>query len=196
MKSRQLTDGAKFLGPVSAEQLRVLYQHALALIYPSLYEGFGLPPLEAMAAGTPVIAMPFSSVPEVCGDSVLYPDGLSARDLARAMERLATDDDLQHELRNRGLGRAEHLTWERTARATLEVYRSVVLRPTERSLQMRRSLRDAIIHWSESSPTAPVIAVLDAMGIRHACLALNRAVHRRLRREMDRLPMNHKRKRA
>jgi len=200
MKSQQVMDGARFLGPVSAEELRVLYQHAVALIFPSLYEGFGLPPLEAMAAGTPVIAMPFSSIPEVGGDCVLYPDGLSVKDLARAMERLAKDDDLRHELRSRGFSRAEHQTWERTARATLEVYRSVVLRPTQRSLQMRRALRDAIIHWSESSesssPMAPVVAAPEPLGIRHACLALNHAVHRRLHRELGRLPMSHKRKRA
>ena len=66
-------NGVTFLGPVSATDLRVLYQNAEALVYPSLYEGFGLPPLEAMAAGTPVIAMPFSSVPDVCGDACFMP---------------------------------------------------------------------------------------------------------------------------
>ncbi len=70
--------GLSFLGPVSPDQLRVLYQESEALIFPSLYEGFGLPPLEAMAAGTAVIAMPISSVPEVGGDGVFYPDGFSA----------------------------------------------------------------------------------------------------------------------
>ena len=69
--------GVRFLGPVSSDELRVLYQDAEALVYPSLYEGFGLPPLEAMAAGTPVIAMPFSSVPEAAGDAAFYADGLS-----------------------------------------------------------------------------------------------------------------------
>ena len=83
MSNQNLDNGVTFLGPVSADELRVLYHHAEALVYPSLYEGFGLPPLEAMAAGTPVIAMPFSSVPEVGGDAVLYAGGLSATDLAR-----------------------------------------------------------------------------------------------------------------
>ena len=90
---RAVNRGVTFLGPVSADELRVLYQRALALAYPSLYEGFGLPPLEAMAAGTPVVAMAFSSVPEVGGNAVLYAEGLSAAGLARALERLATSDD-------------------------------------------------------------------------------------------------------
>ena len=112
------------MGPVSGDQLRVLYQNAEGLVFPSLYEGFGLPPLEAMAAGTPVIAMPISSVPEVVGDSVLYPDGLSVADLARAMESVATNPSLGDDLRERGIKRVEHFRWENTALATVEAYRS------------------------------------------------------------------------
>ena len=96
----------------------MLYQNAEALVFPSLYEGFGLPPLEAMAAGTPVIAMPISAVPEVGGDSVLYPDSLSAVDLARAMETVATNEYLRNDLRERGIRRAEQFRWENTARQT------------------------------------------------------------------------------
>src|SRR5690606_13587924 len=68
--------GVHFLGPVSNEELRVLYQGAAAFVSSSLFEGFGLPPVEAMAAGAPVVAMRCSSVPEVCGDGALYADGL------------------------------------------------------------------------------------------------------------------------
>jgi glycosyltransferase involved in cell wall biosynthesis len=191
LRSGALREGLIFLGPVPADQLRVLYQHAEAVIYPSLYEGFGLPPLEAMAAGTPVIALPFSSVPEVGGDSVLYTDGLSVAALERAMERMATDEDLREELRRRGLARVARFRWERTARATVEVYRSAVLRPSERSLQMRRLLRNAIVHWSEPrhlvvpQPEEPLPP--EPMGIRNALTALNEAVHRRLRREIGRI---------
>ena len=78
--------GVIFLGPVPPHHLRVLYRQAEALVFASLYEGFGLPPLEAMAAGTPVIAMPVSAMPEVGGDGVLYCEGLSAAALSRAME--------------------------------------------------------------------------------------------------------------
>ena len=69
--------GVTYLGPTTDRQLRALYRSAEALVFPSVYEGFGLPILEAMAAGTPVIALPFSSVPELGGDAVLYADGTS-----------------------------------------------------------------------------------------------------------------------
>ena len=120
MQSDPMGQGVTFLGPVTRDQLRVLYQDALALVFPSLYEGFGLPPLEAMAAGTPVIAMPISSLPEVAGDGVLYPGGLASKDLARAMESVVCDEGLRDELRERGLRRVEQFRWENTARATVE----------------------------------------------------------------------------
>ena len=93
--------GVIFLGPVPQGQLQILYKQAEALVFASLYEGFGLPPLEAMAMGTPVIAMPVSAMPEVCGDGVLYALGLSAEALSRAMERVACDPGLQTFLRTR-----------------------------------------------------------------------------------------------
>jgi len=196
MQSEPLSTGVIFLGPVSAGQLRVLYQGALALVFPSLYEGFGLPPLEAMAAGTPVVAMPFSSVTEVGGDAVLYAEGLSAAALARAMECLATSDPLRARLRDRGLKRAAQFRWEKTARAAFELYRSAVLEPTERSLHARRMLRGAILHWAEASCSDAVFpgAELDdpltmsrSMGVRNAWRALNVAVQARMRRELRRL---------
>ncbi len=184
---RRSVEGVTDLGGVSADQLRVLYQRALALVFPSLYEGFGLPPLEAMAAGTPVIAMPFSSMPEVCDDCVLYPEGLSALHLAQAMERLAVSDLLREELRSRGRQRVEQFTWEKTARASLEAYRAAVCSPSERSLQARRLLRDAIVSWSVCEP--PADSDINApIGIRYAYRALQGAVRHRLNRELKRLP--------
>jgi glycosyltransferase involved in cell wall biosynthesis len=183
---RHSVEGVRILGEVSTDQLRVLYQRALALVFPSLYEGFGLPPLEAMAAGTPVIAMPISSVPEVCGDCVLYPEGLSAEHLAAAMERMALSDRLREELRWRGRERVEQFTWQRTARATFAAYRAAVLSPSDRSLQARRLLRDAIVHWSDREPPAPS-QITVPIGIRNACHALQGAVRRRLNRELNRL---------
>jgi glycosyltransferase involved in cell wall biosynthesis len=164
LESKPLGMGLTLLGPVLRNELRVLYQNALALVFPSLYEGFGLPPLEAMAAGTPVIAMPLSSVPEVGGDSVLYPDGLSCDDLARAMESVAVNSALREELVSRGLDRVQQFRWEDTARDTVDAYRSAILHPSERSLQMRRLLRDAIIHWSEPRhPQHPVVSYSDSV---------------------------------
>jgi glycosyltransferase involved in cell wall biosynthesis len=188
--------GVRFLGAVSADELRILYQRAEALVFPSLYEGFGLPPLEAMAAGTPVIALPVSAIPEVCGDSVLYPEGLSVEHLARAMHQLAGSDALRAELRRRGRERVEQFTWEKTARATLEACRDAVLRPSERSLQARRLLRDAIVSWSRRVPPRQNLRFVahasepgagEALGIRSACAALKGAVVRRLNRELKRL---------
>jgi glycosyltransferase involved in cell wall biosynthesis len=190
MGSRPMGQGLSFLGAVSREELRVLYQNALALVYPSLYEGFGLPPLEAMAAGTPVIAMPISSVPEVVGDCALYPGGLSSRDLARAMEAVACDEGLRAEFRDRGLRRVDQFRWEDTARATVAAYRSAIRNPSPRSLQMRRHLQDALMCWGEpifppavlpEPPKAP-----EPLGIRNAWRALNFALYTRLRRELER----------
>jgi glycosyltransferase involved in cell wall biosynthesis/GT2 family glycosyltransferase len=189
------SDGLTFLGPVSDVQLRILYQRALALVYPSLYEGFGLPPLEAMAAGTPVVAMAFSSVPDVGGDAVLYAEGLSADALAQAMERLAQSDALRADLRDRGLKRAAEFRWENTARAAFDVYRRAVLEPSERSLQARRMLREAILHWSELSLSDLSIPCEDlgdrlessqSIGVRNAWRALNAALNARMRRELRR----------
>ncbi len=102
-------EGVIFLGPVPQHQLLTLYKHAEALVFASLYEGFGLPPLEAMAIGTPVIAMPVSAMPEVCGDGVLYAQGLSAAALSVAMERVACEPELRELLRSRGYERARNL---------------------------------------------------------------------------------------
>ena len=193
LQSEPVPDGVVVLGPVADGAVRLLYQHALALVYPSLYEGFGLPPLEAMAAGTPVVALPISSVPEVGGDSVLYPKGLSAGHLAEAMEEIATDGSLRSTLRERGRRRVEHFRWERTARAIVDVYRAAVLRPSAASLQRRRNLHGAIVHWSRSpAPPAPVLESLpltesEPLGIKNALTALNGAVYRRLHREFRRL---------
>jgi glycosyltransferase involved in cell wall biosynthesis len=180
-------EGVIFLGPVSARQLRVLYRKAEALVFASLYEGFGLPPLEAMAVGTPVIAMPISAMPEVLGDGVLYSDGLSACALSRAMEKVASQEELRNELRAKGFARAEDFRWETTARETLAVYRSTVLWPSERSLRTRRLLRDVIIDWSEKSSRHAGDGVGRTIGIRDAGRALETALRKRVRRELWRL---------
>ena len=95
---------------------------ARTFVFPSLYEGFGLPPLEAMACGTPVVTSRVSALPEVVGDAALLVDPLDVDELAGAIRRLWDDEALRADLRARGLARARQFTWDVTARLTLDVY--------------------------------------------------------------------------
>jgi len=111
-----------WLENITHEELPALYACALALVFPSLYEGFGLPPLEAMASGTPVIVSNNSSLPEVVGDAGLYVTPEDTASIANAMERLLQDASLRSDLRARGLQRATLFSQEKTARQVLAVY--------------------------------------------------------------------------
>jgi glycosyltransferase involved in cell wall biosynthesis len=108
-------------GFVAAEHLPALYRCAEALAYPSLYEGFGLPPLEAMACGTPVLTSCTTSLPEAVGDAAVTTDPTSVGALAEGLARVLFDTDLRRELRARGLARAAGFRWEGTARLLLGV---------------------------------------------------------------------------
>jgi glycosyltransferase involved in cell wall biosynthesis len=112
----------RFLGWCSSEELEGLWGMADAFVYPSLYEGFGLPVLEAMARGVPVACSNASSLPEVAGDAALLFDPLSEVQIARAIERLLGEPQLAQRLREAGPQRAAEFTWERTARLTLASY--------------------------------------------------------------------------
>ena len=113
------------LGAVSESTLRSLYRGAAALVYPSRYEGFGLPLVEAMASGTPVLASRAASIPEVVGESGMLLDPDDSRRWADAIVHVITDPVLRARLRDDGLARAAMFTWERTARITLDVYQRV-----------------------------------------------------------------------
>ncbi|MGI5836494.1 MAG: glycosyltransferase family 4 protein, partial [Chloroflexota bacterium] len=112
-------------GRISEEEKPALYSAARAFVFPSLYEGFGMPVLEAMACGTPVITSNTSSLPEVAGDAALLVDPTCVDDIAESMVRVMNDAGLQEELRGKGLLRASQFSWEASAAKTLEVYRQV-----------------------------------------------------------------------
>jgi glycosyltransferase involved in cell wall biosynthesis len=107
---------------VSASDLDAVYRGAVAFCYPSLYEGFGLPVLEAMARGVPTVIADVSSLPEVAGDAALRATPSSVRSLAEALERILTDRDEADRLAEAGRERAALFSWEQTARMTLRVY--------------------------------------------------------------------------
>jgi glycosyltransferase involved in cell wall biosynthesis len=120
-----LAESVRFLGNVPQADLPALYSAADLFVFPSLYEGFGLPALEALACGTPVVASNVSALPEVVGDAALQVSPLDVEALADAMERLLRDDRLRSDLRERGLERAAQFSWEKAARQTAEVYHRV-----------------------------------------------------------------------
>ena len=107
-------------GYIAPEDLPTLYRQAEMLVYPSLYEGFGLPPLEAMACGTPVISSNSTSLPEVVGDAAVTVTPTNTEEIVAAMATLLDDKSLQQRLRQRGLERAKAFTWSRTAERLLD----------------------------------------------------------------------------
>ncbi|HUI55398.1 MAG TPA: glycosyltransferase family 1 protein [Bryobacteraceae bacterium] len=119
----------RFLGFVPFDTLRCFYQAAAAFVFPSRYEGFGLPPLEAMACGTPVVTSNVSSLPEVVGDAAILVNPENVFDIARGIRDALLDEPLRAELIRRGREQASRFSWERTAREVLEVYQEAAAQP-------------------------------------------------------------------
>lgn len=115
----------RWLGRVAEEDLPALYSAAEAFVFPSLYEGFGLPVLEAMACGTPVTCSQTSSLPEIAGDAAVFFDPQDTDDIIQSLVQVLASDSLQEELRIKGLHRASQFAWRRTAEATLSLYREM-----------------------------------------------------------------------
>jgi len=116
----------RFLGFVPFDTLRCFYESAAAFVFPSRYEGFGLPPLEAMACGTPVVTSNTSSLPEVVGEAAVQVNPENVFDIARGIRDVLLDEPLRVELIHRGHEQAARFSWERTARQVLEIYREAL----------------------------------------------------------------------
>lgn len=124
--SGELLDQARLAGVilpgfVAQQDLPTFYRQTTMLVYPSLYEGFGLPPLEAMACGAPVVTSNTTSLPEVVGEAALTVDPTDTTAIAQAMARLVTDPALRQQFKEAGLARAKQFTWQRTAQCTWEI---------------------------------------------------------------------------
>ena len=117
-----------FLQGVSSLELHELYGKAKLFVFPSFYEGFGLPPLESMACGTPVITSNISSMPEVCGDAAIYVDPFSVEDITQKMKMVLEDESLQQKMIVKGLEHVKQFTWEKAAKEHLEVFEKVLSR--------------------------------------------------------------------
>ena len=118
-----------FPGFIDDDDLPAVYSGAALFVFPSLYEGFGLPPLEAMACGVPVVTSNVSSMPEVAGDAALLVDPRDVDGLAAAIVRVLRDEELRDRLRGAGVARARRFSWEATARQTLDAYAAVIEEP-------------------------------------------------------------------
>lgn len=138
--------GVHYLGGVSHEVLRALYHRAIAFTYLSAYEGFGLPLLEAMAAGTPVLCTRFTSVPEVVGEASLSLDDMSDANIADQLLRLSSDRALRDTLVAAGLERVKLFTWKKTAEATVAAYAQVLQKPSVKSFGDRAWLSELVHH--------------------------------------------------
>jgi glycosyltransferase involved in cell wall biosynthesis len=125
----QLHRYVRFLGYLPEETLAVMYRLAGVFVFPSLYEGFGLPPLEAMASGTPVVTSNVSSLPEVAGNAAILVDPYDPQAIADGIRRVMTDGPLRAELRRKGLARAQQFSWETSVRRVREIYREVAAQP-------------------------------------------------------------------
>ncbi|MFC2054636.1 glycosyltransferase family 4 protein [Chloroflexota bacterium] len=126
VESLGIKEQVHFTGYVSSHDLPIVYNLSRVFVYPSIYEGFGLPPLEAMACGTPVITTAVSSMPEHVGDAGILIPPQDEKALTNALQKLINDSTIQEELSSKGPERASQFTWKRTAQETLKVYQSVL----------------------------------------------------------------------
>jgi glycosyltransferase involved in cell wall biosynthesis len=118
---RTISNRINFIGRAKDDDLPALYSGAICLVFPSIYEGFGLPPLEAMGCGSPVLSSNTTSMPEVVGDSGLFFDPYDIDDICNCLDRILSNSELRKELRSKGFERARKFTWDRTASQVWDV---------------------------------------------------------------------------
>jgi glycosyltransferase involved in cell wall biosynthesis len=152
--------GVLYLGSLADADVRALYQEALAFVFPSAYEGFGLPLLEAMAAGTPVICSSLTALPEVAGDAALYIKDFSPEEIATLMLKVAGSADLRRIFVEKGRERVRQFTWQETARRTVQIYKNLLEQPDEISMFQRSmfwNLRRGFPLFEKDTINAPVL---------------------------------------
>ena len=123
IKDLKISKYVDLVGAVTDSELPMYYRGALAHVFPSLYEGFGLPPLEAMASGTPVVASSSTAMPEVIGDAAIYVNPRDTESIAEGMRIVVVDESLREELRRKGLQRAKLFSWDKTAEIIRRILR-------------------------------------------------------------------------
>jgi glycosyltransferase involved in cell wall biosynthesis len=126
IKDQGLTDDVMFLGYIPKNEIRYIYRNATFLVFPSLFEGFGMPVLEAMLSGCPVICSNTTSLPEVAGGAALYFDPLNAEDLAEKINTVISDSELRERLIKEGYAQALEFSWEQTAKNTLKIFKGLL----------------------------------------------------------------------
>jgi glycosyltransferase involved in cell wall biosynthesis len=122
----KLEGNVQYLGYVASKELAHLYRGASCFVYPSLYEGFGIPPLEAMASGCPVVVSNAASLPEVCGDAAYYVDPKNPDSITGGLQAVLTNETLRKGMVEKGIGRASNFSWERSAMEHLRVFSEVL----------------------------------------------------------------------
>ena len=129
LKTLRSTNAVRLIGYVDEQWLPLLYSGASCFVFPSLYEGFGFPVLEAMACGCPVVSSGVSAIPEVVGGAgLLLDDPRDENLLAEAVSRILEDQDLRAQLRAEGIKQASHFSWRKTARETLKIFTDLLER--------------------------------------------------------------------
>jgi glycosyltransferase involved in cell wall biosynthesis len=154
--------GVSYLGALDAPDILALLQEAIAFVFPSAYEGFCFPVLEAMAAGAPIICSSRASIPEVVGDAALYIKDFSSEEIAQLMMKMAGSPNVRRSLIRNGRKQVKRFTWQETARKTAELYQEIIARPATDSL-FQRSMLSNFVKGGAKANASPLSSLLDRL---------------------------------